>query len=152
MALELSQNIFSPLNHTVANPPLTDRPFAAVLLATTSLIQDTDSTRTALALGLGVIGPAALGEPVQNGFHRLLGQETVNGWSTQIGNQPVIQLTAERTWRVPLDAVGDLEVDVLPSVTVGAGTFRIYAQAGGTIPDRPGAAVRTLAPPESAQG
>ena len=104
-----------------------------MLLGTISLIQDTDTTRTALALGLGVIGPAALGEQVQNGFHDLIGQGSVGGWGTQIGNQPVIQLTAERTWRVPLGGVGGLEVDVLPSVTVGAGTFRIYAQAGGTV-------------------
>jgi len=133
VALELSQNIFTPLHDKLANPPLNDRPYAAVLMATASLIQDTDTTRTALALGLGVIGPDALGRQVQNGFHGLIGQSGVGGWSTQIGNQPVIELTAERTWRVPLGGVGGLEADVLPSVTAAAGTFRIYGQAGGTI-------------------
>ena len=132
-ALELSQNIFSPLHDKVANPPLNDRPYAAVLLGTISLIQDTDTTRTALALGLGVIGPDALGKSVQNGFHDLIGQGSVGGWGTQIGNQPVIQLTAERTWRASLGGIGGLETDVLPSVTVGAGTFRIYGQAGATL-------------------
>jgi hypothetical protein len=132
-ALELSQNIFTPLLDKLANPPLNDRPYAAVLLGTMSLIQDTDTTRTALALGLGVIGPDALGKQVQNGFHDLIGQGSVGGWGTQIGNQTVIQLTADRTWRVPLGGIGGLETDVLPSVTVAAGTFRIYAQAGGTV-------------------
>ena len=133
VALELSQNIFSPLLDKLANPPLTDRPYAAVLLGTISLIQDTDTTRTALALGLGVIGPDALGKEVQNGFHGAIGQGSIGGWNTQIGNQPVIQLTAERTWRIPLGDIGGLDSDVLPSVTAGAGTFRIYAQAGGTV-------------------
>jgi lipid A 3-O-deacylase len=132
-ALELSQNIFTPLDDKVANPPLNDRPYAAVLLGTISLIQDTDTTRTALALGLGVIGPDALGEQVQNGFHSLIGQGSIGGWSTQLGNQPVIQLTADRTWRVSLGGIGGMETDVLPSVTAGAGTFRIYGQAGGTV-------------------
>jgi lipid A 3-O-deacylase len=132
-AVELSQNIFTPLNDKLANPPLNDRPYAAVLMGTISLIQDTDTTRTALALGLGVIGPDALGRQVQNGFHTLIGQGSVGGWNTQIGNQPVIQLTAERTWRIPLGGIGGLEADVLPSASVGAGTFRIYGQAGGTI-------------------
>ena len=132
-ALELSQNIFTPLNDQLRNPPPGDRPYAAVLLGTFSLIQDTDTTRTALALGLGMIGPAALGREVQNGFHDAIGQRPINGWSTQIGNQPVIQLTADRTWRKSLGIIGALEADVLPSVTVGAGTFRIYAQAGGTV-------------------
>jgi hypothetical protein len=133
LGLELSQNIFTPLNDKVANPPLNDRPYAALLIGTISLIQDTDTTRTALALGLGVIGPDALGRDVQNGFHDLIGQGSVNGWGTQLQNQPVIQLTADRTWRVPLGGIGGLETDVLPSVSVGAGTFRIYGQAGGTV-------------------
>ena len=132
-ALELSQNIFTPLADKLANPPLNDRPYAALLLGTIALIQDTDTTRTALALGLGVIGPDALGKQVQNGFHTLIGQGSVGGWSTQIPNQPVIQLTAERTWRIPLGGIGGLETDVLPSVSAGAGTFRIYAQGGGTV-------------------
>jgi lipid A 3-O-deacylase len=133
LGLELSQNIFTPLNDKVANPPLNDRPYAALLIGTISLIQDTDTTRTALALGLGVIGPDALGRDVQNGFHDLIGQGSVNGWGTQLQNQPVIQLTADRTWRVPLGGIAGLETDVLPSVSVGAGTFRIYGQAGGTV-------------------
>jgi hypothetical protein len=132
-ALELSQNIFTPLQDKLASPPLNDRPYAAVLMGTITLIQDTDTTRTALALGLGVIGPDALGEQVQNGFHNLIGQGAVGGWSTQIPNQPVIQLTADRTWRMGLGSVGGLEADVLPSVTAGAGTFRIYGQAGATV-------------------
>jgi lipid A 3-O-deacylase len=132
-ALELSQNIYTPLDDKVANPPLNDRPYAAVLMGTISLIQDTDTTRTALALGLGVIGPDALGKQVQNGFHDLIGQGSIGGWGTQIGNQPVIQLTADRTWRMPLGGMGGLETDVLPEVTAGAGTFRIYGQAGATL-------------------
>jgi lipid A 3-O-deacylase len=132
-ALEISQNIFTPRADKLANPPLNDRPYAAVLMGTISLIQDTDTTRTALSLGLGVIGPDALGKQVQNGFHGAIGQGSVDGWNTQIGNQPVIQLTADRTWRVPLGGIGGLETDVLPSVSVGAGTFRIYGQAGGTL-------------------
>ena len=138
-AVEVSQNIFTPLNDKAANPPPGDRPYSAVLLGTISLIQDTDTTRTALALGLGVIGPDALGRQVQNGFHGAIGQGSVGGWNTQIGNQPVIQLTADRTWRVPLGGIGGIggiggvESDVLPSVTAGAGTFRIYGQAGATF-------------------
>jgi lipid A 3-O-deacylase len=133
IALDVSQNIFTPRDDKATNPPLNDRPYAGVLLGTISLIQDTDTTRTALALGLGVIGPDAQGEQVQNGFHTLIGQGSIGGWRTQLGNQPVIQLTADRTWRVPLGGIGGMETDVLPSVTAGAGTFRIYGQAGGTL-------------------
>ena len=133
LGLELSQNIFTPRFTQQDNPPLNDRPYSAVLLGTVSLIQDTDRSRTALSLGLGVIGPAALGRNVQNGFHDLVGQREARGWSTQIPNQPVVQLTAERTWRVPLIQAGGIESDMLPSATLAAGTFRIYGQAGAQI-------------------
>ena len=140
---ELSQIVNTPLFTKLANPPANDRPYSAVLMGTFGIIHDTSAVRTALGLGLGVIGPAALGRQVQNGFHDLVGQGNVHGWATQIPNQPVIQLTAERTWRIalgrialgrmPLGGMGGLEADILPSISAGAGTYRIYGQAGGTI-------------------
>ncbi len=133
LGVEVSHNIFTPLRTGLTNPPVNDRPYAAVLLGTISLIQDTDTSRTVLSLGLGLIGPAALGRNVQNGFHELIGQTQARGWSTQIPNQPVIQLTAERRWRLSLGAAGGVEMDVLPAISAAAGTFRIHAQAGGQV-------------------
>ena len=129
----LSQVINTPLFTKLANPPANDRPYSAVLMGSFGIIHDTSLARTALGLGLGVIGPAALGRQVQNGFHDSIGQGDVRGWATQIPNQPVIQLTADRTWRIPLGGMGGLEADILPSISAGAGTYRIYGQAGGTI-------------------
>ena len=137
LGLDLSQNIYTPRHTQEVNPPLNDRPYAAVLLGAVTLIQDTDTSRTALSLGLGVIGPAALGRAVQNGFHDLIHQPQARGWSTQISNQPVVQLYAERTWRLPLGAIatplGGVEADVLPNVTLAAGTFRVHAQTGAQV-------------------
>jgi len=133
LAIELSQHLFTPLNNQVAYPPAGDRPYAAVLMATASLIQDTDHTRTALGLGLGMIGPAALGRQVQNLAHTILGDSKDQGWGTQIPNQPVIQLTAQRIWRTAPLSVGGLQLDLLPTLGVGAGTFRIYGAAGAQV-------------------
>src|SRR5487761_2533689 len=133
MALDLSQLILTPRNTQSSNPPQSDRPFAGLLMASLSLIQDTADSRTALGLGLGVIGPAALGEQVQNGFLSLVGQDDVRGWSTQIPNQPVLQLTADRIWRIDGPRLGALETDALPSLTAGVGSFRIYGQAGAQL-------------------
>jgi hypothetical protein len=129
-AFELAQYIFTPFKTSAQNPPITDRPYAGLLMGTVSLIQDTDTSRTAFAAGLGVIGPAAMGRDVQNGFHDLIHSQEANGWHTQAHNQVAVQLTAERTWRVAVGSLGGLETDVLPSLTLGAGTVRIYGQAG----------------------
>lgn len=131
--LELSQLIFTPTNTGVLDPSPTDRPYAGLLIGTLSLIHDTDHVRTTLALGVGVIGPLSLAQESQDFAHSVQGNRKSQGFNTQIPNQPVIQLTAERTWRMPVGAVGDMETDVLPAVAAGLGTFRIYGQAGGYI-------------------
>jgi lipid A 3-O-deacylase len=132
-SLDLSQLIFTPRLTNDANPPIRDRPYSAILLATASLIQDTQFTRTVLALGVGVTGPDAMGQTVQNGFHDLIHDQDAAGWHTQGPNQPVVQLTADRTWRLALAHPGPFEIDVLPSATLAAGMFRVYAQGGGLV-------------------
>lgn len=133
LAIELSQHIFTPFANQVAYPPSNDRPYAGVLMATATLIQDTDTSRTALGMGVGIIGPAALGRQVQSVAHTILGDTKDQGWGTQIPNQPVIQLSAQRTWRTAPLSVGGLEIDLLPTIGVGAGTFRIYGAASGQV-------------------
>ncbi len=133
VAIELSQFLFTPENTGITDPVRTDRPYAAILMGTLSLIQDTEDTRTVLSAGLGVIGPPAFGRQAQNTTHFLIGQPIARGWGAQIPSQPVIQLTGERIWRVKAGSIGGMEADVLPSVTAGAGTFRIYGQVGAQI-------------------
>ena len=80
-----------------------------------------------------MVGPSALGETAQNGFHELIGQEKVEGWETQLHNEPVFQVLGERTWRLPVSSDGDLDVDALPSLTAAAGTLRVSGQTGATF-------------------
>jgi hypothetical protein len=133
VALGLSQSLFTPANTQIAPPDPHDRPYAGILLANATLIQDTDTTRNVLDLGLGVIGPDAQGNEVQNGFHTVLGDRSNRGWGSQLPNQAVIELTTERIWRLPVAQFGGLELDALPEVTAAAGTWRIYGGAGGEI-------------------
>jgi lipid A 3-O-deacylase len=134
LAFDLTQSIFTPRVTQLLPPDPRDRPYAAILLGTTALVQDTDMTRNVLSLGLGAIGPPALGEEAQNDVHRIVRDETAKGWNYQLPGQPVVQITADRTWRVPLTPLGSaIEVDTLPELTAGLGTWRIYAQAGTQI-------------------
>jgi lipid A 3-O-deacylase len=131
LAFDLTQNMFTPRVTQAAQPDPHDRPYAAILLGTASLIQDSETTRNVLSLGLGAIGPPALGEEAQNTVHRAIHALSAKGWSAQLPGQPVAQLTADRIWRVPITEPGSaIEMDVLPELTGGLGTWRIYAQAG----------------------
>jgi hypothetical protein len=131
IAFDLSQNMFTPRVTQDTNPDPRDRPYAAELLGTASLIQDTDRTRNIVSLGVGAIGPPALGEEAQNAVHRVIRAKSAKGWDFQLPGQPDVQLTADRIWRVPLTSPDrPIEIDMLPEATAGAGTSRIYGQGG----------------------
>ncbi len=130
VAFDLSQQIYTPADTQVVIPDPHDRPYAGLLLGNFSLISDTDDSRSVLALSLGLVGPGAGAEGLQNGFHNLIGQDTNKGWDLQIPNTPAINLLHERTWRLPIGTLGALETDALPSLTVGLGNLRTYLQTG----------------------
>jgi lipid A 3-O-deacylase len=133
VSLDLSQSIFTPRNTQTPTPSPEDRPYAAILAVTGSLIHDTDLARSVFSLELGAIGPIAQGEEVQNGFHDLIGDTPNQGWSTQLRDEPIFELTPSRTWRVPLGEYQGVSFDALPSATVGVGNLRNYVQLGGVM-------------------
>lgn len=130
IAFDLTQQMFTPANTAASAPVPGDRPYAGILLGNFSLISDTDTSRSTLMLSLGVVGPAAGAEPVQNGFHSLIGQNKNNGWGNQIDNTAAFEVLSERVWRLPLTQFGGLETDALPSLTAAVGDVRDYLQGG----------------------
>ena len=130
VSIDLSQSIFTPRNTQLDPPDPRDRPYAGWLHVDLSLIHDRDDSRSVLGLSLGVIGPSAGGRIVQNGWHDIIGDPPTRGWGSQLQDEPTFQLTAERTYRLPLARFGALETDALPSLTAGVGTGRAYVQAG----------------------
>ena len=133
IGIGVTQLLFTPDNTQRIPPNPRDRPYAGLLLAGASLIEDSARTRNVLSLELGVIGPAALGADAQNGVHTLIRETTTSGWSAQLPNEPVINLTGQRIWRLPLLQAGPFEFDALPEVAAGLGTWRIYAETGAML-------------------
>jgi hypothetical protein len=131
VSLELSQSLFTPRDTQLDPPNPLDRPYAGELLLTGGLIHDTSNTRDLVALSLGTIGPSALGEIVQNGFHDIIGDTPNRGWHYQIQDQPAVNLLLQRTWRLPVAQFGSIETDVLPAATAAGGDVRDYVQLGG---------------------
>ncbi len=130
LSIDLEQSIYTPADTAARVPDPTDRPYAGVLLGDFTLVQDTDATRSVLGLQLGVVGPAAGAEGLQNGFHDIISDGHTNGWGSQLKNEPLGELLAQRTWRFPMTQFAGLETDVLPTLEGGAGNLRDYALAG----------------------
>ena len=133
ISIGISQAIFTPSNTQIDPPNFRDRPYAGELTANFALIHDSTDARSVIGLDLGVVGPAALGREVQNGFHTLIGDTPNQGWNYQIHNEPIFEVLSERTYRVNMGDVAGLETDILPSLTVGLGTERVYLQTGAQV-------------------
>jgi hypothetical protein len=133
VSLGLTQSLFTPRDTQIDPPNPRDRPYTGELLLTGGLIHDTADTRDVVSLSLGIVGPGALGEEVQNGFHNIIGDTPNRGWHYQVQDQPAVNLLVQRTYRLPIADLGPFETDVLPSATAAAGDVRDYLQFGSIL-------------------
>ncbi|NIJ41860.1 hypothetical protein FHS78_002150 [Parvibaculum indicum] len=143
VGIGLSQAIFTPEDTETALPVPNDRPYAGWLHLTFLLQSERtmkndrhEAFQDRWQLDLGVVGPAAFGEAVQNGWHRAFGFRHINGWGNQLKNEPGVNLTFERAWRSPLlstPRVIGFATDLIPYGTLALGNVSTYAGAGATF-------------------
>lgn len=148
VGLALGHSIFTPDDTDAAGLLANDRPYAAWLHLTFTLqtLWATDGRGTfqdQWKFDVGVVGPAAGGEFVQNNWHKLIGAEEVDGWDNQLRNEPGLNVTFERAWNSPdlsASQLGGLQIDAIPYVVAALGNVQTYAGGGGIIrvgPDLP---------------
>lgn len=130
----LGQNIYTPEDTRSRFPPLTDRPYAGWLYGSAAISAVTGTSLALVELQVGVVGPSALGEQVQNNVHRLLGIDRSAGWATQLKDEPGVNLILNRQWRLPSHRDGEdatsLRWAVVPSVAVSLGNVQTWAATG----------------------
>ncbi|MEZ5659975.1 MAG: lipid A deacylase LpxR family protein [Burkholderiaceae bacterium] len=79
-----------------------DRPIGALLWLSHLRARFSPRADAGWALSLGTTGPAALGEPVQNGLHRMLGVQEVTTWDHQLRPRTGVELRVHCQHRRPL--------------------------------------------------
>jgi len=132
--LGIGQNMYTPQDKLRTNPDPRDRPYAGYLYAELSLDRRTATTLDRFSLQAGVVGPSALGREAQDLVHSVLGDRQSRGWSRQLHDEPVFNLSFDRTWRLPAAPLfAGLELDALPNFTLSAGTAQTYAGLGTRI-------------------
>lgn len=122
----LGQQIFTPADKTASVPDPADRPYAAWLYTGIDLLQDQASRGLDdLSMAVGIVGPAALGRPVQNGVHKIFGFGSANGWSHQLSDEPGLLLGYAHKWRFARSLSGSgvnaLQVDAIPELGFSLG-------------------------------
>ncbi|MFN9775737.1 MAG: lipid A deacylase LpxR family protein [Burkholderiales bacterium] len=126
----LVHRIYTPASTGTAGPQPYDRPYGAALALGAASVVVGERTRQSLELQLGTIGPAALGEPVQNGIHAMLGQAKAQGWPWQLRPQALAQVGWSRLASHRLGVPG---VDAVTRTGVLLGTPQTQAELGAML-------------------
>jgi hypothetical protein len=130
----LGQNMYTPRDITLADPPLDDRPYAGWLYLTIGLGIERGRRLDQLALTLGVVGPASRAEQTQKFIHEIVNSPEPQGWDTQLGNELGILLTYQRNWRaLATTTLLGLEIDLTPHFGGALGNVYTYANGGMTL-------------------
>jgi lipid A 3-O-deacylase len=127
----IGQNIYTPSNLHLVDPPLTDRPYAGYLYFAMGVSQMTETDLDQLQVQLGVVGPDSLAEESQKFVHSLLKDTNPQGWGTQLHNEPGLVINDEHSWRaIATGSLLGLSFDIDPHVGAAVGNVYDYVNAG----------------------
>jgi len=132
--ISFAQQIYTPADVGTDQFVPDDRRYAAWSYFGFSSQITAQSRAEVFELDLGIVGPSALGEQVQNNFHHLIRSTTSNGWANQLSDEPTVQLSYQQKLRFYelSDSKGKF-FDAIPYYGAGLGNVHIGAHVGGLI-------------------
>jgi len=127
----LGQTIFTPLDTTLVNPLLTDRPYAGFLFGTFGIAGDSGTHLDQLQFTVGVVGPMSIAGDTQNWFHGAIGDAKAKGWHYQLRNEPGLIIQYERSIKlIPPKSIVGLIFDFEPHYGAAVGNVYDFANIG----------------------
>lgn len=93
VGLFAGQNMYTPRDIGIAAPQPNDRPWMAWLYLGGVAQRARGNRLDTVEFDVGVVGPAALGEPVQKGWHRFVNARQPQGWDNQAKSEPAFMLS-----------------------------------------------------------
>ena len=135
VSLSFGHEIYTPQDITSTQLLEDQRPYAGHLYVGAGFITENPREIETWRLSLGVVGPNALGEQVQNGLHRKIGVDEAQGWENQLGNEWVASLAYEKKWlNLARTRTWDLlQLDLIPHFAASVGNSHTYASTGAML-------------------
>lgn len=135
VSYSLGQNLYTPDDIQNPQPDPDDRPWAAFLYGSMGMVTVYKHHLDEYEITLGVVGPLALGEPVQKTVHKIVGSPKPRGWDNQLHNEPALMMSWQRRWPnlLSLDIDDDHFFAMAPHFGFTAGNVYTYANAGATF-------------------
>jgi hypothetical protein len=127
----IGQNIYTPQNLALSNPPATDRPYAGFLYGSMGVVADSGFHLDQLQVTLGVVGPDSLAEESQKWIHSIINDRKPMGWATQLHGEPGLIINYERAIKAikPQSVLGGV-FDIEPHWGGAVGNIYDYINAG----------------------
>lgn len=126
----VGNNLYTPKKIAIAAPQPNDRPWATwTYLGGVAQRVNKDGRRLdTLEIDLGMVGPPALGDQIQTGWHRLVGASKPLGWGNQIPAEPALLVSYVHKQKLRL---GTQFFEVIPHAGATLGNVFTLARAGG---------------------
>ncbi|MFT5465657.1 MAG: lipid A 3-O-deacylase [Verrucomicrobiales bacterium] len=138
----IGHNMYTPRDTSTSLLQINDRPYAAWLYGGLRYAEVNDwetgifkldvRDYTSLELNLGVIGPWAQGDGLQNWIHDQIGSGDTLGWDHQISNEVVFDLNyfQSHSLRVLGEKDAVFSIDVEPFLNLRAGSVHVHGGLG----------------------
>lgn len=138
-SFSIGQNIYTPRDISLTDPPPDDRPYAGWLYTGFGLVSEDGTWQDKLEVDVGIIGPYSFAEETQTEWHRVFGFQKPRGWDTQLKTEPGFALYYERSRRslyeFPLSdyiPIQNLGVDFTPHFGLALGNVHTHGAIGFT--------------------
>ncbi len=132
----LGHNIYTPVDTDTPTLLPDDRPYAGWLYGSILLHAQLKNQLRLVELSLGVVGPSASGEEIQNAWHDVINVPHARGWSNQLHDEPGFQLSWERryrTWQWTGPTVSQLGVDLVLRHRITLGNIASHLAGGAVV-------------------
>lgn len=132
VSYSVGHNMFTPRDITTSVHNPDDRPYAAYLYTSAALTSITKNHIDSLEATIGIVGPPALGEPIQKFWHKNISDSPrPMGWHNQLDFEPGLTLSWERSFpdRFSFETLG-WTAAAAPHIGATIGNIYTYANAG----------------------
>ncbi len=131
VAWTFAQEVHTPDDIKLANPPKDDQPYAGVLYLDSMVYARSERSTHAWQLRVGVVGPSSQADALQKGFHKAIGADRPMGWDTQLPNELVLNVDYTGAYLLARgDLGGSASWRIVPVVNAGLGTYFTGVGAG----------------------
>jgi hypothetical protein len=132
--IAFGHSIFTPQDIEEEGALPDQHPYAGWVYGEYSAVIERKNEVDQISLQVGLVGPSAAGEFVQNEVHDRIGSPEARGWDNQIGDELGVVLAYDKRFR-NLAKIGDddLGADLTPNLGASVGNIHTNARAGLTF-------------------